>query len=154
VTGHDPRDDYDDEPWRRRWRTEEYVLVPASSIIAFAVIQCVWAVFASAIPEVFYVTEAGPNLTIPVGAVAIAWNVVILWGAWRMHEFRRYRLSVLAALMSLLPVPFIYCAPISLPLGIWTLVVLCRPDVRARFEAVFRRAADSTPPLTEPPTSP
>jgi hypothetical protein len=121
-----------------RWRTEEYVLIPASSIIAFAVIQCVSAVFAIAIPEVFYVTESAPNLTVPIAAVAIVWNLVILWGAWGMHRFRRYRLSVLAGVMSLLPAPFIYCAPISVPLGIWALIVLVRPDVRARFAAVAR----------------
>lgn len=151
MSEHDEREDYDDEPWRRRWGTEEYVLVPASSIIAFAVIQCVLAVFALAIPDVFYVTESAPHLTIPVAAIAIIWNLAIIWGAWGMHQFRRYRLSLGAAVMSFVPIPCIYCVPVSAPLGIWTLVALLRPDVRARFAAVARAAKNSLSPSTELP---
>lgn len=166
VSGHDERDDYDDEPWRKRRLPEELLRTPAAMLSTFAVIQMGF----SALGVIVLLVAVGRALLDPapadpdwedlawyeaaavvamvlagVGAV-IVWNWLIIRGAARMRTCRNYRLALAAAFLSILPVPFYYCGPISAPAAIWALVILLRRDVRARFEAVARGTMTAPPP--------
>jgi hypothetical protein len=57
----------------------------------------------------------------------------IAYGAWSMRRGRRYRISVAAAILACIPVisPWMY---VGIPFGIWALLVLRKPDVRAAFK--------------------
>lgn len=59
-------------------------------------------------------------------------NVPIALGAISMLRLRSYRSAYLAAILSLIPL----CSPcflLGIPFGIWTLVLLNRPEVKQRF---------------------
>jgi hypothetical protein len=60
-------------------------------------------------------------------------SVVIAIGALRMYQLRNRRLAWCAAILSIIPC-IAPCYIGTLPLGIWAIVVLRRPDVAAAFE--------------------
>lgn len=72
----------------------------------------------------------GLPLLLLVAASPVA--VVISMGAWRLKNLRNYRFCVLAAILAMLPVHVGF--PIGLPLGIYILSLLRRPDVKAAFD--------------------
>jgi hypothetical protein len=61
-------------------------------------------------------------------------SAFIGYGAWCMRRTVNYRIALLAAIISCIPVvsPLIF---FGIPFGIWALIVLCRRDVRAEFDA-------------------
>jgi len=64
--------------------------------------------------------------------VSIIPSLLIFVGALQMRRLRLYGLAMIAAIMAMLP-----CTAgwfIGLPMGIWALVVLLRPDVREAFD--------------------
>jgi hypothetical protein len=139
---HDERDDYDDEPWRKR-RTPEQLVRP----VAIALRGCGWlfGVLALGWVAMFVIflidPQTGPdadqttNLLIAggfTGACAL-WSVGLFRGARRMGGFQGYWAALLAAALAVLPVAFPHAALITIPIGVWALVVLLRRDVRARF---------------------
>ena len=63
----------------------------------------------------------------------LAFAVTLLIGGWRMRQARSYGLSVIAAIIALLPCTFGWI--LGLPIGIWALVVLMDPEVKAGFES-------------------
>lgn len=79
-------------------------------------------------------------IEIVLGIPLILSNFVILAGTWKMRRGQNYRLAYAAAVLSCIPIlsPLAY---FGIPLGIWTLVVLHRKDVKAAFAA----KAASTP---------
>jgi hypothetical protein len=148
VSEHDLQEDYDDEPWRKRLRPEDHLFLPATAIMAFGIVQCAWSVVSMAIPEMILEAEGEPELVFCLSVLATAWNGVIVYSAADMRRFRRYRMAVIATIMSLVAAPFFVFVLISVPLGVWTLIVLCRRDVRARFEAVARGTIEQARPNT------
>jgi hypothetical protein len=62
----------------------------------------------------------------------LAFSLVLLIGGWRMRQARSYGLSVIAAVLAILPCTFGWV--LGLPIGIWALVVLMDPEVKAGFE--------------------
>jgi hypothetical protein len=162
VSEHDEREDYDDDPWRKRATPEELLRTPASIIAAFGAIQLgfsvvgclalvaliIWSLFndigADTDPEDGGLYEFLAVISISI--LSVLWNWVIVRGAGRMRKCRNYRLSVAAAVLSIFSVPFYYCLPISAGVAVWTLVILSRRDVRARFAAVARGTISSAPP--------
>jgi hypothetical protein len=66
-------------------------------------------------------------------AVNLPVSVLIFIGGWRMRRLQSYGLAVTASVLSILPCTVVWI--IALPLGLWSLVVLARPDVRAAFES-------------------
>jgi hypothetical protein len=73
-----------------------------------------------------------------VGAIValVVWivvNAAILWGSIAMLRLSSYRDAIVAAVLSVIPV----CSPcfvLGIPFGIWAIIVLMRPEVRARFQ--------------------
>jgi hypothetical protein len=72
----------------------------------------------------------------PIGIVSTALQLflsaLVLIGAIKMLSLRNYVLSVAAAIVALVPCAT-PCCVLTLPFGIWALVVLNRPDVKANF---------------------
>jgi len=69
-----------------------------------------------------------------IGTVSGAANIVVFRGARCMRNGRKYRLAMIAAILSCIPglSPAI-C--FGIPFGIWALIVLRRPSVRAAFRS-------------------
>ena len=72
------------------------------------------------------------------GAGLVFWIFVlalsgfVLWGGWQMKSMRQWTLAVVASVVTMLPClgP---CCGLGLPVGIWALVVLLKPEVKAAF---------------------
>jgi hypothetical protein len=163
VTEHDPREDYDDEPWRGRATPEHLLRTPASILGAFGFIQLgfaivgwiasaviiVWRTFDPAAVDAEDMTWYEAVALLAIAGLLVGWNWLIVRGAGRMRHCRQYRLAILAAVLSFFAVPFYYCIPISAPVAVWTLVILLRRDVQARFEAVARGSIEPSLPNSE-----
>jgi hypothetical protein len=63
--------------------------------------------------------------------LSIASNAFLLWAALQMRELKNWNVAVAASVLLVIPCHCCYC--ISIPAGIWALVVLLRPDVKAVF---------------------
>ncbi len=61
-------------------------------------------------------------------------NLLAIVGGFGMQRFSRYGLSMAAAVASVIPLAT-GCCVTGIPFGIWALVVLNRPDVKAAFIA-------------------
>ena len=100
-----------------------------------------------AVPGLFYLPVLGFQTiwalafpgrgSVPEGAFLIPMFIAsypILIGAWNMRSGTRYRWAYLAAVLACIPMltPAFYC---GIPLGIWSLIVLYRRDVKAVFAA-------------------
>ena len=57
----------------------------------------------------------------------------IIFAALKMKELRQYELSIAASIVAMIPC-ISPCCILGLPIGIWCLVVLLRPDVKAAFQ--------------------
>ena len=62
----------------------------------------------------------------------VLWSSAVVYGATLMLRMRHYSSARLSAVLALAPLcgP---CAVLGIPLGIWALVVLVRPEVKAAF---------------------
>ena len=56
---------------------------------------------------------------------------VILFGAMKMNKLQNYGMAMAGTIAAMLPCTL--CCIIGLPLGIWSLVVLMKPEVKAAF---------------------
>ncbi|HUL52775.1 MAG TPA: DUF4339 domain-containing protein [Opitutaceae bacterium] len=72
----------------------------------------------------------------PVGIAArvlgIAVSIFILLGALRMQKLANYGLVMTAAILAMVPC-LSPCCVLGLPIGIWALVVLAKPEVKSQF---------------------
>jgi len=78
-------------------------------------------------------------LTMGQGALGLLMRIVILclhgliiFGGFKMSKLQSYNLAITAAIISCVPV----CSPcciLGIPFGIWALVVLLKPEVKAAF---------------------
>jgi len=73
----------------------------------------------------------------PVGAVwtviGIIVGVLILFGGIKMQRLQNRGLAIAAAIIAIVPC-FSLCCVVGIPIGIWALVVLAKPEVRTQFE--------------------
>lgn len=66
--------------------------------------------------------------------VMLAGNAVILFGGFKMMNGQLYTLALIAAILSTIPCCFSYCCCVfSMPAGIFALVILLKPEVKASF---------------------
>lgn len=85
--------------------------------------------------------------TIAVWIGILAIDGVIIWGAINMLRMRSYRTARAAAILSIVP----FCSAcffFGIPFGVWALIVLNRPEVKAAFppEKPRERAKVAGPP--------
>ena len=58
---------------------------------------------------------------------------VIFYGASQMKSLKNYNLAMAASVVAMLPCG--YCCCVGLAVGIWSLVILMKPEVKAAFTA-------------------
>ena len=73
----------------------------------------------------------------PMGIVAglfgLAISVLVLFGALRMQKLANFGLAMTAAIVAMVPC-FSPCCVLGLPIGIWALVILGKPEVKSQFD--------------------
>jgi hypothetical protein len=81
---------------------------------------------------------AAQYMTYMSGGVGIALNLVglaiygfVLWGAMQMKQLRKWNIALGASIGAMLPCSC--CCIIGLPIGIWSLIVLMKPEVKSAF---------------------
>ena len=72
-----------------------------------------------------------------VSLISIIAAPVIIYGGIQMLKARRYSIAMLAAILGLIPLSSICCIP-GIPIGIWAIIVLRDPEVKASFESFQR----------------
>lgn len=156
MSANDPGEDYDDEPWKGRVTPEYIVRWPASIMWVAGLIQFIfiqlwigpliaflalgYLIADKTLADVWQFALKYPAIWISFlgWPLASACSIVMMVGANDLAHFRRYYLVVAAASLTLLSIPVLPLAIVQLPVGIWTLWLLFRRDIRARFEAVAR----------------
>ena len=85
-------------------------------------------------PEMARVMQffSGP-VAIVSGIVGLAISLFVLYGAIKMQKLAGYGFAMAAAIIALIPC-FSPCCLIGLPIGIWVLVVLSKPEVKSQFD--------------------
>jgi hypothetical protein len=84
-------------------------------------------------PELVRVFEImnGP-VAIVAGIIGLAISLFVLYGALKMQKLTSRGLVIAAAIVAMVPC-FSPCCLVGLPIGIWALVVLSKPEVRSQF---------------------
>ncbi|MHC4560575.1 MAG: protein kinase domain-containing protein [Planctomycetota bacterium] len=122
------------------------VRVPAIGLIIAGAINCVGLFFIALSFGYYFLAQEGSGIPGIFGILIVAAGalpgIMTIMGGVNMLKVRSYSLSVTGAIIALLP--FAPGFIVGLPFGIWSLVVLFRPDVRAAF-ARARGAARSKP---------
>ena len=75
---------------------------------------------------------SGP-VAIVSGIVGLAISLFVLYGALKMQKLAGYGFALAAAIIAVIPC-FSPCCLIGIPLGIWALIVLNKPEVKSQFE--------------------
>jgi hypothetical protein len=104
---------------------------PAIGLIVAGVLGCLPLLTFAAYMRLS-VNAFGAERLIPLGAL-LAIPVASVFGAVKMLRLRSYGWAIAASVLALLPVPSGPFWLIGLPIGIWSLVVLSRSDVKAAF---------------------
>ncbi len=129
------------EPASRR--AQGQVMAPAVILLVIAVIGLLANLAAAAVfaatPERLEEAFKGTGLQPPPATTAVifylvfaALNLVILLACVQMLRLRTYGFALAGIFLSMINCPT-YCCVIGLPIGIWALVVLLRPEVRDAF---------------------
>ena len=79
---------------------------------------------------------AGPAAAL-IQAAFVVLNAVIVLGAVQMFRFESWGLAMAASILAIVNIGSCCCL-VSLPIGIWSLLILMRPDVRAAFAQASR----------------
>lgn len=79
-----------------------------------------------------YTEFVGGGLGIVMNLIILVVSGLIIWAALEMQKLRRYTMAVVASVLAMIPCigP---CCIIGIPIGIWSLVVLMKPEVKAAF---------------------
>ena len=123
--------------------------VPAVGLISSGVINIIWSLVWLFSNSIGFVNEEnkkfateGERIAGTVGYVlgsmflvlGLAIAPTVIYAALQMLKGERYRLAKTAAILSIIPCTSC-CFFISIPFGIWTLVVLADPQVKAFFQS-------------------
>lgn len=107
---------------------------PANSLAAVAGV----VIFFSLIRLAFNLVQLLDGGDIEVFGMALIGKIVILipyivvmFGSMRMKQLKNYNLSIATSILAMIPCSG--CCIVGLPVGIWALVVLLKPEIRAAF---------------------
>ncbi len=64
--------------------------------------------------------------------VGLIFNGVVIWGALQMRQLKSFGLAMTSAILVMLPCAGCCCL-LGLPIGIWTLTILNKPEVKSAF---------------------
>lgn len=73
---------------------------------------------------------SGGAMSKVMNLVAAALSGLMIFGAWQMKNLKSYPLAFTAAVLGLIPGN---CCCLTLPVGIWAIIVLLKPEVKADF---------------------
>lgn len=76
----------------------------------------------------------GGGLGIAGAIIGLVVAGFIIWAALQMKALRQWTLAVVASILAMIPC-ISPCCIIGLPIGIWALVVLMKPEVKAAFSS-------------------
>jgi hypothetical protein len=82
-----------------------------------------------AVPVMFSVP-----VNIVLSSIGIIMSIIVLMGAIKMKGLENYGFAMAASIIALIPCTS-PCCFLGLPFGIWALVVLCDPVVKASFRS-------------------
>jgi hypothetical protein len=74
---------------------------------------------------------SGP-MNIVVNLIGVALSAFVIFGALKMRNLQGHGLALGAAIVSIIPCSG--CCCIGLPVGIWALVLLLKPEVKSQFQ--------------------
>ena len=72
------------------------------------------------------------GMGIVIDILGILFGAVIIFGAMKMRSLQGYGIAMTAAVLAMLPCTYC-CCPAGLAAGIWALVVLMKPEVKAAY---------------------
>jgi hypothetical protein len=130
-----------------RRRAENKVRPPAFSMLVVSTLSVALQLFVAIAVGIGF---TGGQIGADAGIMLIQFlmplviHAVILFGAWEMLHLRRYAMAVTASVLSMIPCVGLtfggICCLVSLPVGIWSIVVLSDPLVKRVFaEVAFAR---------------
>src|SRR5688572_8346951 len=81
-----------------------------------------------------YMQYMSGGLGVVSGIIGLGISAFIVWAAMQMKQLRNWNMSVAASIVAMIPCigP---CCIIGIPIGIWSLMTLMKPEVKAAFVA-------------------
>lgn len=77
----------------------------------------------------------GSGITVVLAFMGLAVNLFILYGAMQMKGLKNYNLAIGAAIAAVIPCfSSCPCCFVGIGFGIWAIIVLIKPDVKAAFQ--------------------
>lgn len=73
---------------------------------------------------------AGPGAKV-LGLLGMTMSGLLIFGGMQMRNLKSYGVAIAACVVGMLPCTG--CCCITLPLGIWTLTILMRPEIKSSF---------------------
>jgi tRNA A-37 threonylcarbamoyl transferase component Bud32 len=102
------------------------VWIPAAGLLVAGAINCL-GIFGTLLSVFGFI----PVATLPIVILMAAHTVVVIFGAWNLMQLRSYRMALAGSILGILP--FAPGAVVSIPMGIWALVVMTKKEVKAAF---------------------
>ena len=81
----------------------------------------------------FGIHVGSPDSTMCFNAVSLVLLVLMVVGAVQMLRLRSYPMAMAAAILAVVPFTATCCCIFTLPVGIWALVLLNKPAIKAAF---------------------
>lgn len=75
--------------------------------------------------------QGGP-MRFVMPALGVALSAFIIFGAMKMRNLQSHGIAMAAAIVAMIPCGGCCCLP--LPLGIWALVTLMKPEIKSQFQ--------------------
>ncbi|MHC4694609.1 MAG: hypothetical protein ACYS67_17860, partial [Planctomycetota bacterium] len=102
------------------------VWIPAAGLLVAGAINCL-GTFGVLLSTFISISIA----TIPIGILMAAHTALLIIGAWNLMQLRSYRMALGGSILGILSFP--PGAIVSIPMGIWALVVMAKKEVKAAF---------------------
>ncbi|MCA9599052.1 MAG: hypothetical protein KC776_37335 [Myxococcales bacterium] len=133
-------------PGGHEWAKQQ-VMGPAIALMVVSGLAFLWYLFATVMVlfagglSVLGAGSGGDAMGGILGGVIGAamygvWMIiagVAFFGALKMKDLKSYPFAMTSAILALLPCTFYICCILGLPFGIWALIVLMKPEVKAEF---------------------
>jgi hypothetical protein len=81
----------------------------------------------------FGIHVGSPDSTMCFNAVSAVLLVIMMIGAFQMLRLRSYGMAMTAAILAIFPLTASCCCVLTGPVGLWALLLLLKPPVKAAF---------------------
>jgi len=102
------------------------VWIPAAGLLVAGAINCL-GIFGTLLSGFI----STPITIIPIVILMAAHTIVVIFGAWNLMQLRSYRLALAGSILGIVSFP--PGAIVSIPMGIWALIVMTKKEVKAAF---------------------